>query len=259
MRKKWNSIIVILLVFILIMTFRPMKANADSLYPNVVTTDIDYSLTSTVDVNFNAGSITGLIGRSPLSEFWKATGLTEEDITKNYYPVVYTHESSLEVAVTDALQAKATEIGAQPIVTYIDIFLFKQTTESTLVSEFPNYVEYTIKLPSSLDSSEMEYAVICYFDGKMQLFKDTDDAYSTLTFSTNKSAPYAILRAWDGTFDNIENGAYIDGTSISAEETTDELDEVPKTGEFGVMGYLGIMIVAAGAMYLYLNKKEKQI
>jgi len=258
MSKKSKIIGMFLLVFSLIFSMGAIKVNADSLYPNVVTTDVGYQLTSTVDVNFNAGSITGLIGGSPLSEFRKAAGLNDEDIANNYHPVVYTRECSLDVSITDALQEKAKELGAQPVITYIDILLFQQTTESKLVSKFPNFVEYTIKLPASLDSSEMEYAVICYYDGKMQLFKDTDDAYSTMTFTTNKSASYAILRAWDGTFDNIENGAYIDGTNVE-ETSTDELDDVPKTSESMVIIYLAILVILAGAIYISLNKKGNRV
>lgn len=259
MKRKSKIMAIILMLTMVISILVPVKAKADSLYPNVVTTYIGYELTSTVDVNFNAGSITGLIGRSPLSEFWSAAGLTEDDIANNYYPVVYTRECSLDTSITDALRAKATEIGAERVVTFIDIMLFKQTTESTLISSYPNNVEYTIKLPSSLDSSEMEYAVICYYDGRMQLYKDTDDDYSTLTFSTNKSAPYTILRAWDGTFDNIANGAYIDGTEDATATTTDssELDDVPKTGETNVLIFFGIAAVISGGCYLYLNKKEQ--
>lgn len=264
MKKNSKVMAVILMLTMVITILMPMQAKADSLYPNVVTTYIGHALTSTVDVNFNAGSITGLIGRSPLSEFRSAAGLTEEDISKNYHPVVYTRECSLDPTITDSLREKATEIGAERVVTFIDIFLFKQTTESTLISSYPNYVEYTIKLPSSLDSSEMEYALICYYDGKMQLFKDSDDDYTTLTFKTNKSAPYTIVRAWDGTFDNIENGAYIDGTvdtTASTPATSDDadLDDVPKTGQSNVIIFFAIAALVSGGYYLYINKKEKAI
>lgn len=261
MRK--NSKVIALFIFICIgvLILVPIQTKADSSYPNVVTTDAgNYQLVSTVDVNFHAGTLHGLIGSSPLSEFWDAVGLTQEEIDLNYHPVVYVNEASLVVADSDALQAKAAEIGAEPVVTYLHIFLFKQTTESVKILEYPNDVTYTIKLPSSLNSSEKEYAMICYYAGKMQLLKDTDENYSTLTFSTNKSAIYALVRAWDGTFDNIENGAYItDGIEVEAQATEAELDDVPKTGESMIFVYACIIALVTGVFYMYFKKKENRI
>lgn len=263
--KKISKIMAVTLMLTLVASIMvPVKAKADSTYPNVVTTYIGHPLTSTVDVNFHAEIIQGLIGTSQLSDFWTAAGLTEEDIEKYYHPVVFTDESTFGDEIGIPLRDKATELGAEQIVTFIDVLLFKQTTESTLISSYPNYVTYTIKLPSSLDSSEMEYAMISYDNGKMRMFKDHDEDYTTLTFSTNISSSYALVRAWDGTFDNIEEGAYIDGTVDTTATTTatsddGELDDVPKTGESTVIIFFGIAAIVSGGFYLYMNKKEKAI
>jgi LPXTG-motif cell wall-anchored protein len=264
MKKNSKVMAVILMLTLIASTLVPMQAKADSTYPNNVTTHIGHPLTSTVDVNYHAGTIMGLVGQSPLADFWTAAGLTEEDITNNYHPVVYVNDSSFGQDTANELRDKAIEIGAEPVISFVDIYLFKQTTESTFISSYPNYVQYTLKIPDSVYSSEFEFALISHQGGRMRLFKDLDDDYTTLTFSTNISASYALVRAWDGTFDNIENGAYIDGTvdtTASTTATSDDadLDDVPKTGQSNVIVFFAIAALVSGGYYLYINKKEKAI
>ncbi len=261
MKKLRGKMVALMLTIVFGVLTIGTAVQAASLFPNNVTTYIGTTLVGNVDVNFNAEIIQGLIGRSYLSDFWKAAGMTSEDADKGYKPVVYVAQTSLSDADANLLRAKATEIGAEQIVTFIDIFLFRETTESTFISSYPNYVEYTIKLPSSLDSSEMEYAMISLYDGKMQLFKDSDSDYTLLTFKTNKSAPYALVRAWAGTFDDIENGAYIDDLSALSASTDDELDDVPKTGENNLLICLiysfAALAIISGISYVLIERKER--
>ncbi len=249
--KKGSKALAIGMVVAIVFTIgNPMHAKADSAYPNNVITIAGYQIPTNVQVNFNAGNISGIVGSSGPKTFQDAVGLTDADLQKGYYPVLYAGIGQPGQSAIDIIKAKASAINASELFAYVDVLLFKQTTESKMVSQLANEVTYTIGIPTSLYSSEKEFAAISLYDGVTTVLRDEDGDYKTMTIKTDKSAVIALVWAPVGTFD---------AAATVAVATADELDDVPKTGDQTPILFFGIISLMAGTVFVISKKKEQLV
>jgi len=249
MKKGSKALAIVIVVAIVFTIGNPMHAKADSAYPNNVITIAGYQIPTNVQVNFNAGNISGIVGSSGPRTFQDAVGLTDADLQKGYYPVLYAGIGQPGQSAIDTMKAKASAINASELFAYVDVLLFKQTTESKMVSQLANEVTYTIGIPTSLYSSEKEFAAISLYNGVATVLRDEDGDYKTMTIKTDKSAVLALVWAPVGTFDAAQ--------ATVAAATADELDAVPKTGDQTPIFFFGIISLIAATIFVFSKKKAQ--
>lgn len=256
--RKWNKAVAAVLAVAAAVTLgQPMTVNAledESTYENVVRVwDKEYY--SSIHTNFHAGNVEGLVCRNTEQEMRQAVGITtQEQLDKGFEPVLFVDDWEWDSDERKLAEAAVQEMNGT-LVTMLDIQLFRYEIESfeavhdaarkvTLMAKLPDEANKDGNIYEVVKDDGREFAMVRVHNGQVSVLKDLDQEAWTLTFETDKFSVFGLMYAPAGEIDKYLSGstqnAAGQNTSGQASGTTqesaqgsssDDLDEVPKTGD----------------------------
>lgn len=216
----------------------------------------------TIATNYHAGSIVGLVSTTLAPDMEKAANINQDGRSKGYEPVLYINDFKWDSDERKAADKVAQEMNGT-LVSMLDIQLFRwEISAFASVHDAGAPVTFVAGIPEKshkdgneywvLRDDDREFAMVRVHNGEVTVLKDEDDDWKTITFTTDKFSAYGLMFAPAGEIDKYLSGQSgtqtkdqaasgqtpapaqttpaAAGTAGSA-KASDELDEVPKTGD----------------------------
>ena len=236
--------------------------SGNSTYQNGVTSSIGSVMMTSIQTNYHAGSINGVIATSSYDTFKKAVGTTDEDIRMGGGPVMYVADSQCGTLARELIKSTADSVKGSAV-SIIEIMMFRYTGQyNQPITTTAVPVKITTGIPVSVQSSANEYAMIRLHDGVATILTDLDTDPKTLTFETDKFSVYALLVAPAGSLEAYKPAAIqaaaaaaTAAATTAATTAASNLDDVPKTGDMNVLPIIFALAAVGFAGIVIFRKK----
>lgn len=266
MKRRWLNLGVAA-VMALAVVLQPMTAHAlekdgetwddlcgESTINSTVIGQDGNRLWTTIQTNYHAGGITGLVVRTPESEIDKILNITSDDKWYGQKGVLYVGRAPSTAQDVEKMQEYAATLGGKAIYDY-QINLFKWTgTWNEPVETTSSPIRMTVGISRGDEETGYSYAMLHLVDGQGEFLYDLDDYNFTLTFDVTDFRGAYVFVKYPSANKPANTGTQ---PSAPANNNTDDYDEVPKMGDKHTMMLSVIFTgsVLLGAVAFIYRKK----
>lgn len=215
--------------------------------PNQVITDTKQTWLSYITTNFFAKTSPGVSFRSTKEDAITLMGITKEDLDAGAYPMMFVDDFKWDSQEKKDVDAFVSKFGGK-VISFLDIQLWihhgignwnEQVTsldQKVQIAFGMNESYYEGGVETKLLDGTKEFAVVGIHDGEAVLFTDLDSNLRTVLIETDQFSAFALVYAPTGSIaaylaEQADTAAPADSNTPADTGTSEELDDVPKTGD----------------------------
>lgn len=226
-------------------------------------------LWTTIQTNYHAGGITGLVVRTPYKDIETMMGITQDEAYYGDRPILYVAQAASNQQQIQQMKDYAATLGGTALYDYqIRLFRWwygKSWNEEYETSSIP--VKMTVGISKTEREEGYSFAMLYLHDGQGTFLYDTDTDPWTMTFEvtdfrgTFVFVKYPSANTPADAPQTSSNQPEAGTPSVPAGNTgADELDDVPKMGDERTITLAVICagsLLLGGAAFVYKRKLQQ--